>query len=156
MNKLLFDPFTFAKTSGVGFDDMFKKLEEMGNSLPKATAFPPYNIKKVSENHYVIEIAVAGFSENHIDLELQDGVLTVKGNIETSEDPEDYIFRGIANRAFTRHFTLADTIQIKNAEMLNGMLKIWLERFIPEEKKPKKIKIESSKKEKELLAESEK
>jgi molecular chaperone IbpA len=107
--------------------------------MPKIPTYPPYNIKKVDENKYVIEMAVAGFGKQDLELELQDGTLTIKGNV-SSEDA-DYIYKGIAERAFTRQFTLADTVEVKNADLINGMLKIWLERFIPEEKKPKKISI---------------
>jgi molecular chaperone IbpA len=84
-------------------------------------------------------LAVAGFGRQDLELELQDGTLTVKGSVN-SEDG-DYLYKGIAERAFTRQFTLADTVEVKNADLINGMLKIWLERFIPEEKKPKKINI---------------
>lgn len=139
MNKLLFDPFSFSK-SAVGFDDVFKKLTDLSENLPKLPTYPPYNIKKVDENKYVIEIAVAGFGKQDIELELQDGVLSVAGSIKSDEATE-YLYKGIADRAFTRKFTLADTVEVKNADLINGMLKIWLERFIPEEKKPKKINI---------------
>lgn len=84
-------------------------------------------------------MAVAGFGRHNLDIELKDGVLTITGNTETEEG--DYLHKGIANRAFTRKFTIADSVEVKNAELANGMLKIFLERFIPEEKKPKKIDI---------------
>ena len=100
----------------------------------------------------MIEIAVAGFGKQDIEVELQDGTLTVRGNVSSEE--ADYIYKGIAERAFTRQFTLADTVEVKNADLINGMLKIWLERFIPEEKKPKKINIgEAETSSKQLLTE---
>lgn len=141
MNKLLFDPFSFPKqfNTTVGFEPILKRLAEMAETMPKMQTYPPYNIKKVDENKYVIELAVAGFGRQDLELELQDGTLTVKGSVN-SEDG-DYLYKGIAERAFTRQFTLADTVEVKNADLINGMLKIWLERFIPEEKKPKKINI---------------
>jgi len=141
MHKLNYDPFSFSKqlNTTIGFEPILKKLAEMTESMPKMPTYPPYNIKKVDENKYVIEMAVAGFGKQDLELELQDGTLTVKGSV-SSEDA-DYIYKGIADRAFTRQFTLADTVEIKNADLINGMLKIWLERFIPEEKKPKKINI---------------
>ena len=141
MHKLNYDPFSFAKqlNTTIGFEPIIKKLAEMTEAMPKIPTYPPYNIKKIDENKYVIEMAVAGFGRQDLELELQDGTLTIKGNIN-SEDGE-YLFKGIAERAFTRHFTLADTVIVKNADLINGMLKIWLERFIPEEKKPKKINI---------------
>jgi molecular chaperone IbpA len=87
-------------------------------------------------------MAVAGFGRQDIELVLEDGVLSIKGELKTDEK-NDYLFKGIADRAFTRKFTLADTIEIKNADLLNGMLRIWLEKFIPEHKKPRKIDINS-------------
>jgi molecular chaperone IbpA len=139
--KLNYDPFSFAKqfNTTIGFEPILKRLAEMSDAMPKIPTYPPYNIKKVDENKYVIELAVAGFGKQDLELELQDGTLTIKGNV-SSEDA-DYIYKGIAERAFTRQFTLADTVEVKNADLINGMLKIWLERFIPEEKKPKKINI---------------
>jgi len=143
MNTLT-DPFGFSRLTKdtVGFDDIFKRLATFNENLPKMTTFPHYNIRKTAENTYVIEVAVAGFGKQDIELILDDGVLTVKGQVAT-DDTSDYIFKGIANRAFTRSFTLADTVKVQNAELINGMLKIWLERFIPEDKKPQKINIKS-------------
>ena len=145
MHKLInFDPFSFPKqlNTTIGFEPILKRLAEMSETMPKIPTYPPYNIKKLDENKYVIEMAVAGFGKQDLELELQDGTLTIKGNV-SSED-SDYIYKGIAERAFTRQFTLADTVEVKNADLINGMLKIWLERFIPEEKKPKKINIGES------------
>lgn len=141
MHKLNYDPFSFSKqlNTTIGFEPILKKLAEMTESMPKIPTYPPYNIKKTGENTYVIELAVAGFGKQDLELELQEGVLTIKGSV--SSDDADYIYKGIAERAFTRQFTLADTVEVKNADLINGMLKIWLERFIPEEKKPKKIDI---------------
>jgi len=141
MHKLNYDPFSFSKqfNTTIGFEPILKRLAEMSEAMPKIPTYPPYNIKKLDENKYVIEMAVAGFGKQDLELELQDGTLTIKGNV-SSEDA-DYIYKGIAERAFTRQFTLADTVEVKNADLINGMLKIWLERFIPEEKKPKKINI---------------
>lgn len=141
MHKLNYDPFSFSKqlNTTIGFEPIIKKLAEMTESMPKIPTYPPYNIRQVDENKYVIEMAVAGFGKQDIELELQDGKLTVKGSVTT--DDGDYLYKGIADRAFTRHFTLADTVEVKNADLINGMLKIWLERFIPEHKKPKKIPI---------------
>jgi molecular chaperone IbpA len=146
------DPFSsfrdFGKltSSTIGFDEMIKKLNGVTEYLPKIPTYPPYNIRKVDDNKYVIEIAVAGFGQQDIEIELIDGVLSVKGNLE-SKDATDYIFKGIADRAFTRNFTLSESIEVKNADLINGMLKIWLERFIPEEKKARKININEGSKE---------
>lgn len=145
-----FDPFSMAKTlvpSSIGFDGVLKHLENTQKQMIKyASNFPPYNIKKTADNTYVIEIAVAGFGKQDIEVEMQDGVLTIKGatSLDTlTKDGADvtYLHKGIADRAFTRKFALSDTIEIKNAELLNGMLKVWLENIIPEAKKPRKIDI---------------
>jgi len=138
----MYNPFdlpTLTKGS-IGFDTILKRIETMAETLPKIPTYPPYNIKKIDENKYVIEIAVAGFGKQDIELVLEDGILSVKGQVTTDESA-DYLFKGIADRAFTRKFTLADTVEVKNADLINGMLKIWLERFIPESKRPKKIEI---------------
>ena len=134
-----FDPFSFSTNlskASVGFDELFNKFSD----TMKVAGYPPYNIKKTSDNTYVIEMAVAGFGRQDIELTLGDGVLSIKGELKTDEK-NDYLFKGIADRAFTRKFTLADTIEIKNADLINGMLRIWLEKFIPEHKKNKKIDI---------------
>jgi molecular chaperone IbpA len=89
-----FDPFTFAKlNTTVGFEPMLKKLAEMSESMPKIPTYPPYNIKQTGENTYVIELAVAGFGRQDLELELQDGVLTIKGNVHQNDTDENYIFK---------------------------------------------------------------
>lgn len=141
LNVPHFDPFSFATNlskNTIGFDELFSKFTDM----TKAAGYPPYNIKKTGDNTYVIEMAVAGFGRQDIELVLEDGVLSIKGEVK-SDEKNDYLFKGIADRAFTRKFTLADTIEIKNADMLNGMLRVWLERLIPEHKKPRRIDIKT-------------
>lgn len=123
----------------IGFDTVLERFREANELLSKAPNYPPYNIKKIDEEHFVIEMAVAGFGKNNLDIELKDGELTITGRHEADES--DYIYQGIANRAFTRKFTLADTVVVKNAELVNGLLKVALERYIPEEKKAKRIEI---------------
>lgn len=147
----LHDAFKAFNTSTVGFDQLVKSLTD----FPKIPTYPPYNIKKTDENTYVIELAVAGFGKQDIELTLEKGTLTIKGNINQEETP-DYLFKGIADRAFTRTFTLADTVEVKNADLINGMLKIWLERFIPESAKPKKIEINDTEAGKAYVAELDK
>jgi len=128
--------------NSIGYDDMFKRLADLSESFPKVPTYPPFNVKKTGDNTYVIEMAVAGFGKQDIEIVLENGTLTVKGEV-INDDLGDYIHKGIAERAFTRKFTLADTIEVKNADLINGMLKIWLERFIPEHAKPKKIDIKN-------------
>jgi molecular chaperone IbpA len=138
-----FDPFS------VGFDKTFKllssQLDGMGKILP-VPGYPPYNIKKVDDSKYVIEMAVAGFAKTDIELTLEGGKLTIAGKTKDASDmdkaTEYYFYKGIAERAFNRTFTLADTVVVNNAELMNGILKVWLENFIPEGQKPKKINIE--------------
>jgi molecular chaperone IbpA len=130
----------------VGFDDQYSQLAKLHDDMTKNIPnYPPYNIKKTGENTYVIEIAVAGFSKQEIELELDGDKLYVKGNATTDEDattkPFEFLYRGIANRSFTRTFALNDQVEVKNAAMVNGMLKIILERIIPERNKPKRIDI---------------
>ena len=123
----------------IGFDQILDRIREASETLPKIPSYPPYNIKKVDDEHYIIEMAVAGFGKQNLDIELKDGELTITGSNEAGNG--DYIYQGIANRAFTRKFTLEDTVIVQNAELVNGLLKIALERFVPEEKKAKKIDI---------------
>lgn len=142
----------------VGFDDSFDKLAKLHDEVTKNIPnYPPYNIKKVDENKYTIEIAVAGFAKQDIELEFVDNKLIVAGKASDDSDNEAFLWRGIANRAFTRTFVLDDQVEIQNAEMLNGMLKVFLERIIPEHKKPKKIEINEkpSKGDKQFLTEEE-
>lgn len=127
----------------VGFDEQFSKMQKLHDDVTKNIPnYPPYNIRKVDDTHYVIEMAVAGFGQNEIDIEIDGGKLVVKGNVKADES-EDFLFKGIAARAFTRTFALNDQVEVKDAELFNGMLKIALERLIPEAQKPKKVPVKS-------------
>lgn len=125
----------------IGFDEAINRLNKLSKNTKQHIGYPPYNIVKINDNQYTLELAVAGFSKQEIEIELKDTTLVVSGKLKTDDNTE-YLFKGIADRAFTRTFTLADTIQVKNAQLLNGMLKIWLENVIPDHKKPRKIDIE--------------
>ena len=129
----------------VGFDDLAGKVAKAHAELAKNIGnYPPYNIRKTGENTYQIEIAVAGFGQQDVEIELADNKLVIKGAVKSGlEDDKDYIFRGIGMRPFTRIFAVEDKVEVQSAEMFNGMLKIALEKLIPEEKKPKKIKVKS-------------
>ena len=133
----------------VGFGDMQKRLLEATENLAKSVpGWPPYNIAKVDENKYVIEVAVAGFARSDLEIELQDNKLLIRGATKPDEKAA-YLHKGIADRAFKREFHLADTVEVQNAEIINGLLKVWLENVIPDSKKPRKVDIadgESSKK----------
>lgn len=140
----------------VGFDEQFNKMAKLHDEVTKNIPnYPPYNIKKVNDNKYTIELAVAGFAKQDVELEFIDNKLIVTGKATEDSDTDMFLWKGIANRAFTRTFVLDDQVEIQNAEMLNGMLKIFLERIIPEHKKPKKIEINEkpSKGNKEFLTE---
>ncbi len=140
-NITTFDKSKFIPYS-IGFDSLFDRLFEMDMG---SSGYPPYNISKVDDHNYVIEMAVAGFSKNDVELELADGELTVrskeKNNKNNLNDNSSLIHQGISNRSFVRKFTLSDEIFVKNAEMKDGMLRIKLEKVIPEHKKPKLINI---------------
>jgi molecular chaperone IbpA len=129
----------------VGFDEQFSKMQKLHDDVTKNIPnYPPYNIKKIDDKHYVIEMAVAGFGESELDIQIDGGKLVVKGNVATSEDDKaQTLFQGIAARAFTRTFALNDQIEVKNAELFNGMLKIALEKLVPEEKKPTKVPVKT-------------
>ncbi len=148
-NTSLLDPYT------VGFDRIWDNVEKLNKQIGSVVPnYPPYNIVKTDDNSYQIEIAVAGFGKSNLDITLEGDTMTVTGKTEGADDIGEFLHKGIANRAFERKFTLDDSIEIKNAEMLNGMLKIFLERIIPEDKKPKKVEINDSEKvEKQLLTE---
>lgn len=142
----------------VGFEESTQQMQKLHDELTKNIPnYPPYNIRKNDENSYTIELAVAGFGESEIDITIDGGKLIVKGNVDATSDAveDNFLFKGIANRAFTRAFAIDDHIEVKNAELFNGMLKIALERMIPEESKPKKVPVKTAKSGKELLQEGE-
>lgn len=133
----------FGKFNGyfIGLEKFNEKMQETLEVIQKtATTFPPYNLKKVSDDKYLIEMACAGFGKQDIEITLEGDKMVIKGNTE-SDEPSDYLHQGIATRAFTRTFSLADNVVIDNAEMANGILKIWLDHITPEANKPKKIEI---------------
>jgi molecular chaperone IbpA len=137
-----FAPF---RRSTVGFDRLFDMLEN--NSMGQAGEnYPPFDLIKLGDNEYRIELAVAGFRPEELDITAQQNVLIVSGGKkdETEEKANNYIYRGIATRSFERRFALADHIRVKGADMKDGLLSIELVREIPEAMKPKKINIGDS------------
>lgn len=132
--------------STVGFDRLFSMLDNLGQS-EQTTTYPPYNIERTGENAYRISMAVAGFGEKDISIESNQNTLTVSGDKgeEVKEDGE-VLFRGIAARSFERRFQLADHVEVRNAQLKNGLLHIELIREIPEAMKPRKIAIGKPKK----------
>jgi len=139
-----FTPQDLQKMMGfsVGFDSVFDRFFDM--DLTRDSGYPPYNIRKINEAQYVIEIALAGFSKEDIEVEVTEGNLTIrsKEEKETDED-ESFVHKGIAKRSFLRSFTLSDDIIVKGADLKDGMLIINLEKVIPDEKKPRLIQIGS-------------
>jgi len=146
-NLSLFDNFNQLTPYAVGFDRVFNQLQNYAAHNATSTGFPPYNIRKEGEFSYVIDMALAGFSKKDIEVEVADGLLTVRSVKENDDDSiggkseASNIYRGISYRKFNRKFTLADEIVVKDASLENGMLVISLERVVPEEKKPRKVKI---------------
>mgnify|MGYP000202034241 FL=1 len=137
--KLHLDPFDRVKTYSIGFDRMFNML----NDGQPSTTYPPYNIVKISEEEYCIEIAIAGFSKDDIEIQSKDSILTINTldkNDETEVETE-YLHKGISARSFRKSFNLAEYVVVQGASFKDGILSIELERIVPEAMKPKLIKI---------------
>ena len=130
----------------VGFDPIFDRFESMFNDdffAHQGTNYPPYNIMKTGDYTYNIEIALAGFSKKDIDVSYEDGIITVKSihEAKTNDDQSGVLHKGISKRMFTKSFSIADDVEVKGAELKDGLLTISLERIIPESKKPRTIEI---------------
>jgi len=136
----LLDNFNQLTPFAVGFDRMFDTLNRYVDNNVQSTGFPPYNIRKEGEYNYVIEMALAGFGKDDIEIEVAESNLTIRSVKENSED-DSTVYRGISYRKFERKFTLADDIVVPGAKLENGMLTVELERVVPEEKKPRLIPV---------------
>jgi molecular chaperone IbpA len=125
---------------GIGFDRMFDELQRL---TEQQGTYPPYNIIKVSDNQFTIELAVAGFSEGEIDIQVEKNILTIKGSKIKDIDaaPVEFLVKNIATRDFEREFTLAEYVEVVDASVSNGILSVSLERKVPEENLPKRIAI---------------
>ena len=137
----LFDNFNQLTPYAVGFDRVFDNLSRYVDNNATSTGYPPYNIRKEGDYNYVIEMALAGFAREDLEIEVADGVLTIRSVKEKSDDDVSNIYRGISFRKFVRKFTIADDIVVNGAKMENGMLSVDLERVVPEEKKPRLIEV---------------
>ena len=137
----LFDNFNKLTPYAVGFDHMFDQLGRYVTDNVTSTGFPPYNIRKDGENNFVIEMALAGFNKKDIEVEVEDGTLSIRSVKEDTSEANSEIYRGIAYRKFERKFTLADSVVVNGAKLENGMLTVDLEHVVPEEKKPRLITI---------------
>ncbi len=136
--------FNSLRPFSIGFDDMFDQFESMlGNgSLAVRSNYPPYNIRKAGKDKYAIEVAVAGFNKDDVEVEYEDNLLTVKTKeVKRSEEGGEVIHRGISQRSFARSFTIADDVKVNGAELKDGLLTISCEKIIPEIKKKRLIEI---------------
>jgi molecular chaperone IbpA len=131
----------------VGFDNVFDHFERMMddhnfNEMIRYN-YPPYNIVKTGDYTYDIELALAGFNKKDIDITMEDGILNIKSSVEATKDKDEdgVIHKGIAKRYFSKSFTIADDVEVKGAELKDGLLKVSLERIVPESKKPRTISI---------------
>ena len=139
---------------GIGFDSIFEDIHRL-SSLAGKDNYPPYNVIKIDDDHFAIELALAGIDKEALDIELNQNQLTIstkkvetptdKGKFEDKIKELEYLHKGISNRAFSRAFTLADHVIVTGADMRNGILRVDLERKLPEELKPRKIDISSDK-----------
>ena len=134
----LFDNFNQLTPYAVGFDRVFDQLGRYANDKT-SVGFPPYNIRKEGDYNYVIEMALAGFGKDDIEVEISDGTLSIRS--DKKDDDSDNLYRGISYRRFDRKFTLSEDIVVKRAKLENGMLTVDLERIVPEEKKPRLIEV---------------
>ena len=138
----LLDNFNQLTPYAVGYDRMFDHLNRYVANNSTSTGFPPYNISKGGDFTYVIEMALAGFSKDDIEIEVKDGTLAVRSTKENETDTDDnQLYRGISYRKFDRKFTLSEDIVVQEASLENGMLTINLERIVPEEKKSRLIEV---------------
>jgi molecular chaperone IbpA len=125
----------------VGFDRMFDMLDGVANL--NGTGYPPYNIEKTGDDAYRIVMAVAGFSQAELNITQKEDELLVTGQPQSTQDEPEYLYRGIAGRNFERHFQLADHVKVMGARLADGLLTIELKREVPEEKRPRAIRIEA-------------
>ena len=136
----IFDNFNQLTPYAVGFDRVFDQLTAYAANNATSSGFPPYNIRKGGDYTYAIEMALAGFSKDDIEIEVAEGLLAVR-SVKENDENDSNIYRGISYRKFNRKFTLADDIVVNDASLENGMLEITLERIVPDAKKPRIIKI---------------
>ena len=129
----------------VGFDRVAEMIDEAAKIEPTSQGYPPYNIEQLDDDHYRIELAVAGFTESDLNIEVREGVLIISGAKENNTEERHFLHRGIAERSFERRFQLADYVVVESAELQNGLLSIELKRELPEAMKPRTIAISTGK-----------
>ena len=149
MTKHQLSIFNQLRPLSIGFDNVFDHFESMLNDdfglrVPTVN-YPPYNIVETSKNKYDIEVALAGYNKKDIDVSFEDGQLLIRSKRSDKDESKDTdgntLYKGIAKRYFERSFTIADDVEVKGAELKDGLLKVSLEKIIPESKKPKTIDI---------------
>ena len=140
VGRISFGPLTHTT---LGFERFFDDVERLlSMDVQKVTqSFPPHNIIKLDDTRYVVELAIAGFSKDEIEITAEDGTLTIKGEKKDKDIEVTYLHRGIGTRSFTKQLTIADTVEVRGAEFKDGILRVGLENVIPEHKKPRKIEI---------------
>jgi len=143
LGRISFGPLSHTT---LGFDRFLDDIDKIMNNtgtLQNSTGFPPHNIIKLNDSHYVVELAVAGFTKDEIEISVEDNTLSIKGDKKVKDETVNYLHKGIGTRSFTKTLTIADTIEVKGAEFKDGILRVGLENIIPEHKKPRKIEIGS-------------
>ena len=137
------DPFFTTRV--LGFEPLFDRLQRLSESSERSSSYPPYNIRKTGKDNYAIEVALAGFNKNDVEVEFEDNLLTVRTKQVNKSDENnvdgEIIHKGISQRQFARSFTIADDVKVNSAELKDGLLTISCERIIPEHKKKKLIEI---------------
>jgi molecular chaperone IbpA len=136
--------FTPLYRASVGFDRLPSLLDSI-TKFDQAPSYPPCNIERTGENAYRITMAVAGFAKEDVAIQVENGTLTVSGSREEKDDPSRFVYRGIAGRNFERRFQLAEHVEVRSANLENGLLHIDLVREIPEALKPRRIEIGTGK-----------
>jgi len=131
--------------STVGFDRLFSLLDQVGGVDGTSSGYPPYNIERTDENAYRVTVAVAGFTEKDLSIEVKENTLTIRGERREGDRAGEVLYQGIAARAFERRFQLADHVEVKGAALENGLLHVDLKREIPEAMKPRQIPIGGAK-----------
>jgi molecular chaperone IbpA len=137
----------------VGLERLLKDMERTTSDYQLTNKYPPHNIIKYNDNEYVVELAVAGFSKDELEITVEDCVLIMTGTKTGTDDEVEYLHRGISAKSFKKTIKLADTVVVKDAEFIDGILYVYLENVIPEHKKPKKILIGDGKTDIDLLTE---
>mgnify|MGYP003642835952 FL=1 len=140
MNKAL-SIFNQLRPLSIGFDDVFDHFERMFDSDISAINYPPYNIVKTGPEKYNIEVALAGYGKDDINVDFAEGLLTIKSIKDDKNEKDGILHKGIAKRHFSRNFTIADDVEVKDAELKDGLLKVFLKRIVPKGKEARQIKI---------------